>query len=120
MLPFPHLFLRKGGKFQVWDCAGAHIPLLYPDQSPEACYVNKTFVEKLGYTVPEVLTWDFIFEVSAAAMEKDEDGNFNGYNPEDDLPPVEMETGTIVVHAEGDSFPPKRITDESIVCLIKQ
>ena len=42
----------------------------------------------------------------------DEEGNFNGYNPEDDLPPVEMETGTIVVHPEGDSFPPKRITDE--------
>ena len=47
----------------------------------------------------------------------DEDGNFNGYNPEDDLPPVEMETGTIVVHAEGDSFPPKRITDENVVLL---
>ena len=47
----------------------------------------------------------------------DEDGNFNGYNPEDDLPPVEMETGTIVVHAEGDSFPPKRITDESLSLL---
>ena len=31
----------------------------------------------------------------------DEEGNFNGYNPEDDLPPVEMETGTIVVHDEG-------------------
>lgn len=45
-------------------------------RSTEACYVNKTFVEKLGYTVPEVLTWDFIFEVSAAAMEKDENGNF--------------------------------------------
>ena len=45
-------------------------------RSTEACYVNKTFVEKLGYTLPDVLTWDFIFEVSAAAMEKDEDGNF--------------------------------------------
>ena len=47
----------------------------------------------------------------------DEDGNFNGYNPEDDLPPVEMETGTLVVHPEGDSFPPKRITDETVVML---
>ena len=37
-------------------------------RSTEACYVNKTFVERLGYTVPDVLTWDFIFEVSAAAM----------------------------------------------------
>ena len=50
----------------------------------------------------------------------DEEGNFNGYNPEDDLPPVEMETGTIVVHPEGDSFPPKRITDESVVCLSRE
>ena len=45
-------------------------------RSTEACYINKTFVEKLGYTVPDVLTWDFIFEVSEAAMAKDEDGNF--------------------------------------------
>ncbi len=45
-------------------------------RSTEACYINKTFVEKLGYTVPDVLTWDFIFEVAEAAMAKDEDGNF--------------------------------------------
>ncbi len=45
-------------------------------RSTEACYVNKTFVEKLGFTLPEVLTWDFIWEVSEAAMEKDEAGNF--------------------------------------------
>ena len=43
-------------------------------RSTEACYVNKTFVEKLGYTLPEVLTWDFVFEVSRAAMEKEADG----------------------------------------------
>ncbi|MGN1016865.1 MAG: ABC transporter substrate-binding protein [Faecousia sp.] len=45
-------------------------------RSTEACYVNKTYVEKLGYTLPETLTWDFIWEVSEAAMEKDADGNF--------------------------------------------
>ena len=45
-------------------------------RSTEACYVNKTYVEELGYTLPEVLTWDFVFEVSEAAMEKDADGNF--------------------------------------------
>ena len=51
-------------------------------RSTEACYVNKTFVEKLGYELPEVLTWDFVWEVSEAAMEKDADGNFlvNGQN----------------------------------------
>ena len=45
-------------------------------RSTEACYINKNMVEKLGYTVPDVLTWDFIFEVSAAAMEKDEAGYY--------------------------------------------
>ena len=45
-------------------------------RSTEACYVNKTYVEKLGYTLPETLTWDFIWEVSEAAMAKDADGNF--------------------------------------------
>ena len=45
-------------------------------RSTEACYVNKTFVEKLGYELPKTLTWDFIWEVSEAAMAKDEEGNF--------------------------------------------
>ena len=45
-------------------------------RSTEVCYVNKTYVEKLGYTLPETLTWDFIWEVSDAAMAKDDDGNF--------------------------------------------
>ncbi len=45
-------------------------------RSSEACYVNKTYVEKLGFTLPETLTWDFIFEVSRKAMEKDADGNY--------------------------------------------
>ncbi len=45
-------------------------------RSTEACYVNKTYVEALGYTLPDVLTWDFVWEVSEAAMEKDENGNF--------------------------------------------
>lgn len=45
-------------------------------RSTEACYVNKTYVEKLGFTLPEVLTWDFIWEVSEAATAKDEEGNY--------------------------------------------
>ena len=55
--------------------AGEHYALPYM-RSTEACYVNKTYVEKLGYTLPETLTWDFVFEVSEKAMEKDEDGLF--------------------------------------------
>ncbi|WP_029233517.1 ABC transporter substrate-binding protein [Butyrivibrio sp. VCB2006] len=51
-------------------------------RSTEACYVNKTYVEKLGYTLPETLTWDFVWEVSEAAMEKNADGTYkvNGQN----------------------------------------
>ena len=45
-------------------------------RSTEACYVNKTYVEKLGYELPEQLTWDFVWEVSEAAMVKDQDGNY--------------------------------------------
>lgn len=51
-------------------------------RSTEACYINKTFVEKLGFELPDVLTWDFIWKVTAKAMEKDADGSFkvNGQN----------------------------------------
>ncbi len=45
-------------------------------RSTEACYINKDMVEKLGYTVPDVLTWDFVWEVSQAAMAKDSNGYF--------------------------------------------
>ena len=45
-------------------------------RSTEACYVNKTYVEALGYTLPETLTWDFVWEVSEAAMKKDSNGKF--------------------------------------------
>lgn len=46
-------------------------------RSTEICYVNKDLVEKLGFTLPEGgITWDFIFQVSEAAMAKDSEGNF--------------------------------------------
>ena len=55
---------------------GVHYAIPYM-RSTEACYVNKTMVEALGYTLPEdMITWDFIWEVSEAAMKKDSDGNF--------------------------------------------
>ena len=44
--------------------------------APGACYVNKTFVEKLGYTLPDVLTWDFVWEVAEAAAKRDADGTY--------------------------------------------
>ena len=54
---------------------GVHYAVPYM-RSTEACYVNKTLLEKLGYTLPETLTWDFVWEVSEAAAKKDADGNY--------------------------------------------
>ena len=47
-------------------------------RSTEVCYVNKDFVESLGFTLPEILTWDFVWEVSeyALSLGKDENGNY--------------------------------------------
>ena len=52
---------------------GGHQYALPYMRSTEACYVNKDYVEKLGFTLPEVLTWDFVWQVSEAAMEKEGD-----------------------------------------------
>ena len=59
------------------ECAfGGHYYAVPYMRSTEACYVNKTFVEALGYTLPETLTWDFMWEVAEAATAKDEEGNY--------------------------------------------
>ncbi len=54
---------------------GKHYALPYM-RSTEALYINKEMVEKLGYEVPDVPTWDFVWEVSEKAMEKDDEGLF--------------------------------------------
>jgi len=54
---------------------GRHYALPFM-RSTEACYINKTYVEALGYTIPEKLTWDFIWEVSDAATAKNADGTY--------------------------------------------
>lgn len=45
-------------------------------RSSEVVYINKDYVEKLGYEIPDVLTWDWIFEVSEKATEKNSDGTY--------------------------------------------
>ncbi len=54
---------------------GSHYALPYM-RSTEACYVNKDYVEKLGFTLPETLTWDFVFQVAEAATAKNPDGTY--------------------------------------------
>ena len=59
------------------ECAfGGHYYAIPYMRSTESCYINKTYVEKLGYELPDALTWDFVWEVSEAAMAMDEEGNY--------------------------------------------
>ena len=60
------------------ECAinGHYYAIPYMRSTEASSTYNKTYVEKLGYTLPEVLTWDFVWEVSEAAMAKDSAGNF--------------------------------------------
>ncbi len=66
-------------------------------RSTEACYVNKDFVEKLGYTLPKVLTWDFIWEVSEKAMEKNEDGTFKVNGQKTLIPCIYKSTDNMMI-----------------------
>ena len=66
-------------------------------RSTEACYVNKTYVEKLGYELPEELTWDFVFEVSAAAMEKDQNGLYKVNGQQTMLPFMYKSTDNMMI-----------------------
>lgn len=45
-------------------------------RSTEALYINKDLVKELGYEIPDIITWDYIWEVSDAATAKDSEGNF--------------------------------------------
>lgn len=51
-------------------------------RSTEALYMNADMIRSLGYEIPDVPTWDFVWEVSEKAMEKDPDGTYrvNGQN----------------------------------------
>ena len=62
-------FLAEG----VIDGTQYAVPFM---RSTEALYYNKTYVEALGFEIPEVITWDFIWEVSNAALLKNDDGTY--------------------------------------------
>lgn len=80
------------------ECAfgGSHYALPFM-RSTEVCYVNKTYVEALGYTLPETLTWDFIWEVSEAATAKDADGNFKVNGQKVMLPFIYKSTDNMMI-----------------------
>lgn len=66
-------------------------------RSTEACYINKTYVEALGYTLPDVLTWDFIWEVSDAATAKDESGTYFINNQKVMIPFIYKSTDNMMI-----------------------
>lgn len=76
---------------------GGHYYAVPYMRSTEACYVNKTFVEALGYTLPETLTWDFIWEVSEAAAEKNADGTFKLNGQEVLIPFIYKSTDNMMI-----------------------
>ena len=55
---------------------GEHYYAIPYMRSTEALYINKTYIEKMGYEIPEVMTWDFVWEVSEKAMETDSEGYY--------------------------------------------
>lgn len=76
--------------------AGHYYALPYM-RSTEACYVNRDFVEKLGYELPDMLTWDFVWEVSEAAMAKDADGNFKVNGQKTMIPFIYKSTDNMMI-----------------------
>ena len=66
-------------------------------RSTEACYVNRTLVEKLGYTLPEKLTWDFVWEVSEKALEKNPDGTYKVNGQKTMIPFIYKSTDNMMI-----------------------
>ena len=67
-------------------------------RSTETCYVNKTYVEALGYKLPEKLTWEFIWEVSiAAANAKNPDGTYKANGQKVLLPFIYKSTDNMMI-----------------------
>ncbi|RKM54626.1 extracellular solute-binding protein [Butyrivibrio sp. X503] len=68
-------------------------------RSTEACYVNETYVKKLGYELPDTLTWDFVWEVSEAAMEKNADGTFKVNGQQVMIPFIYKSTDNMMIQS---------------------
>lgn len=62
-------FLNEG----VIDGTQYALPFM---RSTEALYINKDMVNALGYEIPDVPDWDWIWTVAEAATKKNEDGTY--------------------------------------------
>ena len=66
-------------------------------RSTEATYINADMVKALGYDIPDVLTWDYIWELSEMAMAKDSDGNFIINNQKVMIPFIYKSTDNMMI-----------------------
>ena len=68
-------------------------------RSTEALYINKNLVNALGYEIPDEITWDFIWEVSEKAMEKNDDGTFKVNNQTVMIPFIYKSTDNFMIQS---------------------
>lgn len=66
-------------------------------RSTEALYINKDYVEKLGHTVPDIPTWEWVWEVSQAAAKKNPDGNYALNNKKVMIPFIYKSTDNMMI-----------------------
>ena len=66
-------------------------------RSTEALYVNEDMVKQLGYELPETVTWDFIWEVSEKAVEKNPDGTYKINGQEVMIPFIYKSTDNMMI-----------------------
>ncbi len=66
-------------------------------RSTEICYVNKTYVEALGFELPDVLTWDFVWEVAEAATAKNADGTYAVNGQQVMIPFIDKSTDNMMI-----------------------
>ena len=80
------------------ECSfGGHTYALPFMRSTEACYVNQDMVEALGYELPDVLTWDFLWEVADKAAEKDADGVYRLNGQQVMIPVIYKSTDNMMI-----------------------
>ena len=88
------------------ECSfGGHTYALPFMRSTEACYVNQDMVEALGYELPDVLTWDFLWEVADRAAEKDADGVYRLNGQQVMIPVIYKSTDNMMIQLLARAIP---------------
>ena len=75
---------------------GQHYALPYM-RSTEACYINVTMLNELGYELPDELTWDFVWEVADKAAEQNSDGSYKANGQKVMIPFIYKSTDNMMI-----------------------